>query len=87
VDRELSFAAAALDRMDYTTAFGHLTTAREYLDRVPVAGASEYAFVAFAAADRRLEDAHAVVEQGRGGGHETLTDALRSLRSATAQFD
>jgi hypothetical protein len=87
VDRELSFAGDALDRMDYTTAFDHLTTAREYPDRVPVAGASEYALVAFAAADERLEAAHAVVERGHGGGREALINALRSLRPATAQFD
>jgi hypothetical protein len=87
VERELGFAATALDRMDYTAAFEHLTTARAYLDRVPTNGASEYAFVAFASADESLSEAREAIEHGRRGGHRALSVALQSLRSATAQFE
>jgi hypothetical protein len=87
VERELDFAATALDRSDYTATLEHLTTARSYLNRVPTPGASEYAFVAFAASDERLDAARETVEQGRSGARQELVAALRSLRSATTQVD
>lgn len=53
---------------------------------MPTPGASEYAFVAFAAADEHLDTARETIERGRTGGHRALADALLSLRSATAQL-
>jgi len=86
VERELGFAARALERSEYAAALDHLTAARAYLNRVPTPGASEYAFVAFAAADERLAAARETVELGGADGHRLLSDALLSLRSATAQL-
>lgn len=85
VERELGFASRALERSDYVAALDHLTTARDHLNRVPTLGASEYAFVAFAAADEHLDAARETVERDRTGGHGVLSDALLSLRSANAQ--
>jgi hypothetical protein len=86
VERELQQAMGAIERGDYHGAFTALTTAREYLQGLPMDDAEAHVFAAFMAADKHLADAESGLVAGEPGRHRRLTRALRSLQSLSTQI-